>query len=194
MLSVVAAIAIAKQPYHFVAQFIECCSCKDVCVTEITGRDVGCHGFGALKFESGRYAGKDLGGTSAAFAWDSAKWVRIYVDAPSAKRDAVTSFMKSLLADWGKLEDVHQSSISFTKTAGGFSLSVDKGHIATLKMKPVFGGDGKTPVTHTNLSSPMHSTLMQGATSSAIFADAHPFSLTDTNGFFNMRCVMNGKS
>jgi hypothetical protein len=39
----------------------------------------------------------------------------------------------------------------------------------------------------------MHSTLMQGATTSATLADAHPFNLVETNGFFNMHSVMKGK-
>jgi hypothetical protein len=193
MFSLVAAIVIAKQPYRFVASFIECCSCKDVCVTEITGRDVGCHGIGAIKFNSGSYGGKDLSGTAAAFAWDSGKWVRLYIEAPDGKRQGVTSLMKAILADWGKLEEVRTGSVRITHSNGRYMLRVDKGHTAAIEMKPVMGADGKTPVTHTNLASPMHSVLMQAATIGGTFADAHPFSLTDTNGFFNMHTVIKGK-
>jgi hypothetical protein len=194
MLSIVAATAIlAKQPFHFVATFIECCSCKDVCVTEITGRDAGCRGLGAIHFESGSYGGKNLAGTAAAFAWDSGKWVRIYVDAPAGKSAGVTSFMKAMLADWGKLEPVHTGSVRISHSGGRYALLVDKGHTGSIEMKPVLGGDGKTPVSHTNLSSPVHSTLMQGATLGASFSGEHPFELKDSNGFFNMHCVMEGK-
>jgi hypothetical protein len=182
----------AKQPYHFDASFIECCSCRDVCVTEITGRDAGCHGFGAIKFRTGSYAGKDISGTAAAFAFDSGKWVRIYIDAPDKQRAAVTNLMKAALADWGKLEGIRNGSVRLTRNGDAHSLIVDKGHTMMLVMKPVLGGDGKSAVTHTNLASPLHSSLMQGVTSSAQFSDFHPFKLAATNGFFNEHCVMKG--
>src|SRR5690349_16329065 len=99
MLSVLCALSLAASPakvsYSFSGQFIECCSCKEVCVTEITGKDAGCHGFGALQFSSGSYGGKSLAGAAVAFAWDSGKWVRIYVDAPPNKQAAVSGFMKA---------------------------------------------------------------------------------------------------
>ena len=193
VLALVVAGGSAKLPYTFEASFIECCSCKEVCVTEITGRDAGCHGFGAIRFRKGAYGGRDISGTATAFAFDSGKWVRIYVDAPVYKRAAVTAFMKAALADWGKLEAVHTATVRLSNAGGTYSLFVDKGHTAGLEMRPVLGGDGKTAVTHRNLTSPLHSSLMQGRTGSASFSDTHAFKLSETNGFFNDRCVMKGR-
>jgi hypothetical protein len=183
----------AKHSYHFTAKFIEGCSCKDVCVTEITGRDAGCHGLGALQFSKGSYDGKDISGTSASFAWDSGKWVDLVIDAPAGKRDAVTNLMKAFLADWGKLEPVRSGSVRIWTASSSFNLAVNKGKSMSLAVKPVFGGDGKTAVVHANLTSPMHSTLMQGLATSAQFGSGHPFTLKGTNAFYNMHCVMKGK-
>jgi hypothetical protein len=182
-----------KLPYTFEASFVESCSCKEVCVTEITGRDAGCHGLGAIRFRKGSYGGKDISGAASAFAFDSGKWVRIYIDAPKDKRAAVTSFMKAVLADWGKLEEVHTATVRISNTGGVYRLFVDKGHTAGLEMRAVLGGDGHSPVSHGNLGSPLHSTLMQGRTGSAHFSDTHSFKLTNSNGFFNEKCVMKGE-
>lgn len=185
------ALATAKLPYRFDAQFVECCSCKDTCVSEITGRDVGCHGMGALSVAKGTYGGRDISGTSVAFAWDSGKWVRIYVDASESKRAAAISLIKAALADWGKLLEVRPASIRISATAGNYGFWVDGGRTMTVTVKPVLGGNG-LPVTHTNLSSPLHSTLMQGETVSAGFWGPNAFELKGTNGFFNMKTVMRG--
>lgn len=184
----------ARQEYRIDTQFVESCSCKDVCVTEITGRDAGCHGLGAMHFTHGKYGGKDFSGASAAFAWDSGKWVRIFVDASGSKRAAVTEFMKAALADWGKLEPIQTASIKIFKSGKDYRLEIGGGKLGKSVISPVFGGDGKTAVTHTNLTSPLHSTLMQGATASAALLDVgHSFTLSGTNGFYNMHSVMKGR-
>jgi hypothetical protein len=194
MLHMLCAIAVvvcaAKLPYTFRASFVEGCSCKDICVTEITGRDAGCHGVGAMHFERGNYGGKSFSGTSAAWAWDSGKWVRLYVEGPSAQRQVLTAFMKAMLADWGKLESVSAARIDVKKQPNGFSATLPALRII---VRPVLGGDGKSAVVHTNLTSPFHSTLMQGETVHAAFTAEHPFTLDKTNGFYNPRYGMSGK-
>lgn len=182
----------AKAPYSFDATFVEGCSCKDVCVTEITGKDAGCHGIGLMEFRKGTYAGKDFSGAKVGWAWDSGKWVQIYIDAPAAKRAAAEAFMKAALADWGALELIKPAKITIKKEKAGFYGLIDDGAIAKIRVQPVFGGDGKTAVTHTNLTSPFHSTLMQGETLSAAFPP-HGFELVKTNGFFNASDKMKGK-
>jgi len=178
--------------YSYKGVFLEGCSCQDVCVTEITGKDAGCHGFGAIEFKKGSFDGADFSGTRVAFAWDSAKWVRIYVDAPDTKRKAATQFMTTMLKDWGALEGVTAAKISLAKSHDEWKFSVNDGAVATMEMKPVFGGDGKTPVEHSNLASPFHRSLSQAVTVNASFADAHPFVLQGTNAFFNAACEMKG--
>jgi hypothetical protein len=189
--AVAIALSFSKQPYSFHASFVEGCSCKDICVTEITGRDAGCHGVAAMRFEQGAYAGRSFAGTSAAWAWDSGKWVRLYLDAPSGKRQVLATFMKAMLADWGKLESVSSSNISLTASANFCSA---KSQDLSIRVTPIFGGDGKTAVVHTNLTSPFHTMLMQGETAHAEYLHAdHDFVLDKTNGFYNPNCVMRGK-
>lgn len=184
----------AKYSYTFDAQFVEGCSCKDICVTEITGRDAGCHGIGAMRFRRGTYNGKDFSGSTVAWAWDSGKWVRLYVDAPSSKRAAATDFMKAILADWGKLEGVSASSVKISRAGKGYTAVIDGGKEGAITIVPVFGRDGATAVTHTNLTSPLHSILNQGETKSASFRNpAHAFKLDKTNGFYNPSTRMAGK-
>jgi hypothetical protein len=178
------------KPYSFDAMFLEGCSCKDICVTEITGRDAGCHGLGAMSFRKASYGGKDFSGTKAFFAFQSGKWVRIYVDAPTNKRPALTEFMKAALRDWGKLEGVFPSQITVRKAEGRYFASSNKS--PTLEIKPVTGGDGKTAVAHTNLTSPLHSTLTQGETVLGTLASPHRFNIQKTSGFYNWTCRMRG--
>lgn len=191
--TLVAVLVAPKHSYQYVASFIEGCSCKDICVTEITGRDAGCHGVGGIQFKSGKFDGKDISGTAAAFAWDSGKWVDLTVDASDSKLEAVTSLMKSFLADWGKLETVRRGQVLLASSEQVTSLVVNKGHSSTLVVKPVYGAKGKYPVVHSNLASPIHSTLMQGVTTSCEYLDVHQFTLKNTNGFYNSHFAMKGK-
>lgn len=185
-------VATGKTSYRFEGSFIECCSCKGVCTTEITGQDAGCHGFGAIHFDRGSFGGRSIAGGSAAFAFDSGKWVRLYIDGPKANRTAIQQMMTLILKDWGKLDAVQPASVRISHLNGHYRLIVDNGKIARLDVKPVMGGDGRSPVTHRNLTSPMHSILMQGSTVHASFSEGRPFTLRDTNGFFNLRCTMHG--
>jgi hypothetical protein len=179
--------------YSFDGVFLEGCSCKDVCVTEITGKDAGCHGMGAIDFKKGKFDGADFSGTRVAFAWDSAKWVRIYVDAPDEKRKALTDFMTTMLADWGSLEGVTPAKITVSKASGHLGFSVNDGTVLSMDLKPVLGADGINGVEHTNLASPFHRSLTQAVTTNAALSDAHPFVLQDTNAFYNLHCVMKGR-
>jgi hypothetical protein len=197
MLTSVALLALitpTKHPYSFNALFLEGCSCKDICVTEITGRDAGCHGIAAMQFRTGSYAGRDFSGARAAWAWDSGKWVRIYIDAPESKRAALSEFLKAMLADWGKLEGINPTTIKIVKQGKGFAATIAGNKEAAIQVSPVFGADGKTAVVHTNLTSPLHSTLMQGETSLASYLNAaHPFKLQKTNAFYHPASHMKGK-
>ena len=192
-LVLIASLPTKKLPYHYIAEFVESCSCKDICVTEITGKDAGCHGIGAIRFKSGSYGKADLGGTSAAFVWDSGKWITLTVDATESKRAGVRDLMRTFLADWGKLEPTRLGKVQISRSGKDFSLLVDGGKTAVMKMRPIFGGDQMSPVTHSNLSSPIHKVLMQGETISASVGSDHPFNLTSTNGFYNMSVRMSGR-
>lgn len=186
--------ATAKAPFAFDAAFVEGCSCKEVCVTEITGKDAGCHGLGGISFKNATYGGRDFSGTRTAFVWDSGKWVRIYIDAPSAaKREAVTAYMKAVLTDWAPEVTIENAKVAVTSSGGQGTVTINGGQVGKITVKPVMGGDGKTPVVHDNLSSPMHTTLFQGQTTSATFAGPNGFSLDATNGFLNLRYRMKGK-
>ncbi len=180
--------------YTYNAVFMEGCSCHDVCISEITGKDAGCHGMGAISFKKGSFDGVDTSGAKVAFVWDSDKWVRVYVDADSeAKRKAVVDFMKIMLDGWGTYEGASPAKIDVTNNAHEMSFTINGGSTGAMSVKPILGGDGKTGVAYDNLKSPMHSKLWQGETVNATFSDVHSFTLQGTNAYYNLACTMKGQ-
>lgn len=179
----------AKLPYSYDAVFIEGCSCQDVCVTEVTGTDAKCHGLAAMDFHRASYAGKDFSGSRAAWAWGPG-WVHLYVDAKSPRRDGLVKFLKAALSDWGTMENVTLAKVAVDK----YSASVADGKMASITIAPVLGGDGKTPVEHTNLGSLFHDRLNQGKIKTAWYKEpGHEADWNGTNAFFNAHCRMSGK-
>lgn len=179
----------SKHPYSYDAVFLEGCSCKDVCVTEITGTDSGCRGLAAMSFGRAKYDGKDFSGSRAAWAWGPG-WVHLYVDATGSKLVTMTRFFRAALADWGKMDNVTVTRVTVSKLGA----SVQEGKLASLTVNPVFGKDGKSPVEHTNLSSVFHDRLSQGKIKKAWYREAgHEAEWAGSNAFFNSRCKMSGK-
>lgn len=184
----------AKHSYSYEGVFMEGCSCHDVCISEITGKDAGCHGLGAIDFKKGSFDGSDFSGAKVVFVWDSGKWVRLYIDAPAPKKKAVTDFMMTMVGDWGAYEGATDAKILINSNSKEMSFSVNDGKIAKMSLKPVLGGDGKTGVAYDNLKSPMHSKLWQGETISAGFSSGREaIALLGTNGYYNVDCKMHGQ-
>jgi hypothetical protein len=109
------------------------------------------------------------------------------VDAPDAqRREAGTAFARAVYGPFGKIEAVKAARIEVTGEDGRYTVSVDGGRIAQLKTEPVLGGDGKTPVGHTNTKDPLNPTVMQGKAINGQFRDGNrTFSLKGSNSFFN---------
>ena len=72
--------------------------------------------------------------------------------------------------------------------------TIDGGKIMDLKSQSVMGGDGKTPLTYSNIHDPIHPTVMQGKVVSCTYSDGdHKFELKDSNAYFNHHIVSKGK-
>ena len=183
--------AVEKRSYSFDALFVEGCSCKSVCVAEITGADTGCHGLGAIQFYKGRYGDVNISDTRAAWAFTPEKTVVLYVDAPEKKRTAVSAFMTAALADWGKLEVVKMAAIKITGTSGSYAAIIGNGSTGKLEVKA--DTKGTTGVKLTNLKSLFHNELFHDQTVHGAYADAkHHFDLKQTNAYYYPHCVMRG--
>jgi hypothetical protein len=181
-----------KRPYSFDALFIEGCSCKDVCVAEITGADTGCHGLAAMQFYKGRYGTTDLSGSRAAWAFTPKKTVVLYIDAPEKKRAALTAFLKAALADWGKFETVKTAPIKITHGKGAYAAAIGNGSMGKLEIKPNGGGSGGVKLS--NLKSLFHSDLLHSQTAKGSYSDAgHKFEIKQTNAYYYPHCVMHGR-
>ena len=181
-----------KAAFELTGKYVEGCSCAPPCGCELTGVEMGCEGVGMFQFDTGSFNGKSISGTKTAYAVAPGEWVIIYIDAPTqAKRDAATAFMKTALAGFGKIEAVKNAKITITGTNGTHTATI--GDFCVLKTKPVIGGDGKTPLTISNIHNPIHPTVMQARTVSCTYNDGgHSFKLEDSNAYYNLKLKSKG--
>jgi hypothetical protein len=183
-------LAAEKQPYHLMGVYTDTCSCRVPCLCDLTGATPdSCQGVGAVAIVSGDFSGSDLSGVRFAYAMLMGDWLRLYIDAPdAARRAAAEKFLRALCADWGKLESVRDAKIEITGKGGGYAVNVDGGKTLAFVIAPVLGGDGKTPLVHTNTHSMITSTFLQGTSAvPTVYHDgARSFDIpAGRNGYFN---------
>lgn len=176
-----------KHHFSVTGSYVEGCTCGAPCKCELTGVEMGCEGVGAFSFTGGSYDGKNVAGVRAAYATKPGDWVIIYIDAPTAaKRAAGEALMRAALSGFGKIEAVKNAKVTVGHKGNADWCQVDGGKIMDLKSQAVLGGDGKTPLTYSNIHDALHPTVMQGKTTSATFSDGDKkFELKDSNAFFN---------
>lgn len=179
-----------RKAYHIAGIYTDTCTCRIPCTCDLTG-DVpdSCLGIGAVAITHGDFSGSDLSGVRFAWAMDMGKWVRIYVDAPdSAHRAAAERFVRALCADWGTMESIRDAKIAISAKNGGYAAEVNGGSTMDFEIAPVIGGDGKTPLVHSNTHSQLTSTFLQGSSAKpSVFRDElRSFKIaTGRNGYFD---------
>jgi hypothetical protein len=183
-------LAAEKQPYHLSGVYTDTCSCRVPCLCDLTGATPdSCQGVGAVAITRGDFSGSDLSGVRFAYALLMGDWVRLYIDAPDpARRAAAEAFVRALCSDWGKLESVRDARIDIAPREGGYAVKVDGGKTFEFVIAPVIGGDGKTPLVHTNTHSLITSTFLQGKSAeTTIFHDGtRSFEIeAGRNAYFN---------
>jgi hypothetical protein len=185
-----AAFGADKKSYHIVGVYTDTCTCRIPCTCDLTG-DVpdSCLGVGAVSITHGDFSGSDLAGVRFAWAMDMGKWVRIYIDAPDpVHRVAAEKFVRALCADWGKMEALRDAKITISGKNGGFVAKVNGGSTMDFEIAPVIGGDGKTPLVHSNTHSQLTSVFLQGSSAkpSLFRDDLRTFDIAaGRNGYFD---------
>jgi hypothetical protein len=153
----------ATHEYSLEGQYVESCSCRVPCSCEMTGPMKGCLGVGAYDIKKGSYNGVDISGAKFAYASGVTEWVDLYIDAKDEKqREAVKGMASGFLKNFGTIQDVKPAKVDIKRDGYAFDVNVDNGKVMAFKTEPVMGGDGKTPVTHTNIGDPFNSTMLQG--------------------------------
>jgi Protein of unknown function (DUF1326) len=182
-----ASFGAAKDTYHIAGVYTDTCTCRIPCTCDLTGvTPDSCLGVGAVEITHGDFSGNDLSGVRFAWAMDMGNWVRIYIDAPdSIHRASAEKFLRALCADWGKMEVVRDAKIEIAGKNGGFATKVNGGSTMDFEIAPVIGGDGKTPLVHSNTHSQLTSTFLQGSS-------AKPSVFRDDNRTFNIAAGRNG--
>jgi len=185
----------AAQSFKLAGMWVEGCSCSVPCPCEIGGIRHGCQAMGAIQVTSGSYGGADLSGCKLAYATALGGWVRIYLDAKNAtQRKVAATFAQSAFKEYGKIESVKDAKITIAGSGGSYTLNVDAGKVMSLSTKPVFGFDGKTAITYSNIPDPLTSTMMQAKTQKGSYRDGNRrFELQGTNSFFNGSLKSSGK-
>jgi hypothetical protein len=196
LISGVAASGLAGGKWNAQGVFVEGCSCMGVCPCEQTGVKDGCEGVGAISLGAGSsYNGVDLSGTKIVYATSIGQWIRFYVDAgDAAKSKAAGEFASAYYAGFGKIETVKDAKVDFAGTGGKYTVQVDGGNTMKFVTEPVLGGDGKTPISHSNTKSSLNPTVMQGRTVSASYKDGErSLTLEGSNSYFNPKMKSSGK-
>jgi hypothetical protein len=183
-------LAADKQPYPLSGIYTDACTCPIPCTCDLTGdAPDSCKGVGAISITRGDFSGSDLSGVRFAYATEMGVWVRLYIDAPdSAHRVTAEKFLRALCAEWGKLESISDGKIEIAAKDGGYTVKVDGGSTMNFVIAPVIGGDGKTPITHTNTHSAMTNTFLQGKSAAPSVYNGGTRSFTiaaGRNGYFN---------
>jgi len=185
-----AAFGAEKKPYHIAGVYTDTCTCRIPCTCDLTGDTPdSCLGVGVVGITRGDFSGSDLSGVRFAWAMDMGKWVRIYIDAPDAThRAAAEQFVRALCTDWGKMEAIRDAKIEITAKNGGYTAKVNGGSTMDFEIAPVIGGDGKTPLVHSNTHSQLTSTFLQGSSAkqSVFHDDDRVFNIAaGRNGYFD---------
>ena len=99
-----------------------------------------------------------------------------------------------MLAGFGPMESARAAKISMTGSHGKYMGSVDGGKVMKISTTVVLGGDGKTPLTYSNIQDPVSPTIMQGKTVTGSYSDGgHTFALKGSNAYFNDHIHSTGK-
>lgn len=172
-------------------RYAEACSCRPPCPCELTGVSKGCEGVGAYELKKASYEGKDISGSKFAYALDLDEkdgWVHVYVDQKDAKKhDAAVAFAKAALTPFGNITVTKDADIKIDEKDSQYTVSVDDGKVMKFSTKPMMGGDGKTPMTHTNTHDALNPTFYQGtAVSGEYKGGGKEFKLSEgRNCYFN---------
>jgi hypothetical protein len=191
------ALAAGTQPYHLSGVYTDTCSCGAPCLCELTGdAPDSCKGVGAVEIVHGDFAGSDLSGVRFAYATFMGDWVCLFIDAPDpAHRATAEKFLRAFCAGWGKLESLRDAKIEITGKDGGYAVKVDDGKTMQYAIAPMIGGDGRTPLVHTNTHSLITSTFLQGKSAeTTVYHDgARSFEIdAGRNGYFNDKVDSSG--
>lgn len=183
------------KPFNVMGDYVEGCSCSAPCPCEMTGLEMGCQGVGFFDFKSGDYDGRSVAGTKAAYATVPGQWVMIYIDAPDkAKMAACGDLMKAALSGFGKLKGIRAAKIGIASKGMAYHATVDGGKVMSLDTTPLMGGDGKNPMSYSNIHDALHPVVMQGKTAKGAYSDGgQKFMLKASNAFFNGHLASKGR-
>jgi hypothetical protein len=179
--------------------YSETCSCRPPCPCELTGANMGCEGVAAYELKKATYDGKDISGTKVAYALNLAEkegWVHVYVDQKDAKKhDEAVAFAKAAFASFGPITLTKDAEIKIEEKESKYTVSVDGGKVMKFETKPMMGGDGSTPMSHTNTHDKLNPTFYQGtAVSGEYNGGGKSFKLSEgRNCYFNNHMKSKGE-
>lgn len=184
-----------ESPFSIHATFVKGCACPGPCAGELLGAVTGCKAVGAILVHSGLYKNADLAGAKIAYAVQRGQWVKVFVDGRDAdQRAAAEVFARDALKDLGQMRWVQPGKIDLTGQGGDYLLTVNDGNVMQLVTEPVIGGDGRTPIMHTNTKDPLNPTLCQGKTNRATYNDGEEvFTLEGSNAYFDENMLATGR-
>jgi hypothetical protein len=167
--------------------YVEGCSCAPPCPCELVGVAMGCEGVGVIVFQKGAYGTTDLAGLKIAYGTQPGSWVALFIEAKNAQQQkAGTMLATNLFKEYGKVVLLRDAKISITGSKGRYTATVDGGKVFTLKTEPILGGDGKNPISISNVHNPARPTVFLGKTVRCQYSDGErSFEIHDTNSYFN---------
>jgi len=166
--------------------YVDACSCPQVCSCEFGVPMEGCQGMGAFRIKEGHYGETSLNGATVALYIKPGVEHALYFDesVTAPQREALTSILNKRFGDEGGTDlGTKTAKVSFSYKAGKASVEVPG--VMTMKAEQAKGMDGKKPIVLANSFNPLASKVMSGKATQNDYKDyGREFTYQGHNAWF----------
>jgi hypothetical protein len=168
--------------------YVDACSCPQVCSCEFGVGMEGCEGVGAFKIKEGHYGDTSLNGATVALYIKPGVEHALYFDesVTEPQREALLKILDKRFGKEGGTDlGVKSAKVNFSSEAGKATVEVPG--VMTMKAEEAKGMDGKKPIVLLNSYNPIASKVMSGKATQNEYKDyGRHFKYEGHNAWFGM--------
>jgi len=168
--------------------YVDACSCPQVCSCEFGVAMEGCEGVGAFKIKEGHYGDTSLNGATVALYIKPGVEHALYFDesVTEPQREALLKILDKRFGKEGGTDlGVKTAVVNFSSDRGKATVEVPG--VMTMKAEEARGKDGKKPIVLLNSYNPLASRVMSGKATQNEYKDyGREFKYQGHNAWFGM--------
>jgi hypothetical protein len=168
--------------------YVDACSCPQVCSCEFGVGMEGCQGVGAFKIKEGHYGDTPLNGVTVALYIKPGVEHALYFDesVTQPQREALLKILDKRFGKEGGTDlGMKTAKVNFSSEAGKATVEVPG--VMTMKAEEAKGMDGKKPIVLVNSYNPLASKVMSGKATQNDYKDyGREFKYEGHNAWFGM--------